>query len=72
MSELELLIVIVNSKLLKRYLKAKRWAPANSRALRQVRGGFRGIREARNSPVSRSPERGRADVKAGDDKVEKN
>ena len=33
-------IVIVNSKLLKRHSKAKRTAPANSRALRQIRGVF--------------------------------
>src|SRR6218665_631010 len=33
-------IVIVNSKLLKRHSKAKRRAPAYSRALRQIRGVF--------------------------------
>jgi len=41
-------IVIVNSKLLKRYSKAKGTrAPAYSRALRRIKGGFqRGSREA--------------------------
>src|SRR6218665_1564341 len=38
-------IVIVNSKLLKRHSKAKRRAPAYSRALRQIRGFF-----PKNSP----------------------
>src|SRR6218665_3462239 len=33
-------VVIVNSKLLKRHSKAKRRAPAYSRALRQIRGVF--------------------------------
>src|SRR6218665_2733311 len=36
-------IVIVNSKLLKRHSKAKRRAPAYSRALRQIRGVFQRI-----------------------------
>src|SRR6218665_3448027 len=36
-------LVIVNSKLLKRHLKAKRRAPAYSRALRQIRGVFQRI-----------------------------
>ena len=36
----ELVIVIVNSKLLKRHSKAMRRAPAYSRALRQIRGVF--------------------------------
>src|SRR6218665_2164927 len=35
-----IVIVIVNSKLLKRNSKAKRRAPAYSRALRQIRRGF--------------------------------
>src|SRR6218665_28441 len=35
-----LVIVIVNSKLIKRHSKAKRRAPAYSRALRQIRGVF--------------------------------
>src|SRR6218665_3055884 len=38
-------IVIVNFKLLKRHSKAKRRAPAYSRALRQIRGFF-----PKNSP----------------------
>src|SRR6218665_3895714 len=38
-----IVIVIVNSKLLKRHLKAKRRAPAYSRALRQIRGVFQRI-----------------------------
>src|SRR6218665_912704 len=38
-----IVIVIVNSKLLKRLLKAKRRAPAYSRALRQIRGVFQRI-----------------------------
>src|SRR6218665_820741 len=36
-------IVIVNFKLLKRHSKAKRRAPAYSRALRQIRGVFQRI-----------------------------
>src|SRR6218665_4213085 len=36
-------IVIVNSKLLKRRSKAKRRAPAYSRALREIRGVFQRI-----------------------------
>src|SRR6218665_1535690 len=40
-----LVIVIVNSKLLKRHSKAKRMAPAYSRALRQIKGVF-----SKNSP----------------------
>src|SRR6218665_3588929 len=39
------IIVIVNSKLLKRHSKAKRRAPAYSRGLRQIRGVF-----PKNSP----------------------
>src|SRR6218665_31644 len=35
-----IVIVIVNSKLLKRHSKAKRRAPAYSRARRQIRGVF--------------------------------
>ena len=35
--------VIINSKLLKRHSKAKRRAPAYSRALRQIRGVFQKI-----------------------------
>jgi len=35
-----IVIVIVNSKLLKRHSKAKRREPAYSRALRQIRGFF--------------------------------
>src|SRR6218665_2438759 len=38
-----IVIVIVNSKLLKRHLKAKRRATAYSRALRQIRGVFQRI-----------------------------
>src|SRR6218665_1770328 len=37
------IIVIVNSKLLKRHSKAKHRAPAYSRALRQIRGVFQRI-----------------------------
>src|SRR6218665_2676811 len=40
---LVIVIVIVNSKLLKRHSKAKRRAPAYSRALRQIRGVFQRI-----------------------------
>jgi len=36
-------LVILNSKLLKRHSKAKRRAPAYSRALRQIRGVFQRI-----------------------------
>ena len=38
-----IVIVIINSKLLKRHLKAKCRAPAYSRALRQIRGVFQRI-----------------------------
>src|SRR6218665_3866769 len=38
-----IVIVIVNSKLLKRHSKAKRRAPAYSRALRQISGVFQRI-----------------------------
>src|SRR6218665_208071 len=38
-----IVIVIVNSKLLKRHSKAKHRAPAYSRALRQIRGVFQRI-----------------------------
>jgi len=38
-----MLIVIVNSKLLKRHSKAKRRAPAYSRVLHQIRGVFQRI-----------------------------
>ena len=51
-----MLIVIVISKLLKRYSKAKRTrAPAYSRALRRIKGGF--PKEVRRSsgPISRVP-----------------
>ena len=43
MTSSDLVIVIVNSKLLKRHSKAKRRAPAYSRALRQIRGVFQRI-----------------------------
>jgi len=40
-AEADLVIVIVISKFLKRYSKAKRtMAPAYSRALRRIKGGF--------------------------------
>src|SRR6218665_273733 len=47
-------IVIVISKLLKRYSKAKRTrAPAYSRALRRIKGGFqRGVKRS-SGPISR-------------------
>src|SRR6218665_3987562 len=44
-------IVIVNSKLLKRHSKAKRRAPAYSRALRQIRGVFQRIVRGRPRSV---------------------
>src|SRR6218665_2294852 len=51
-----IVIVIVISKLLKRYSKAKRTrAPAYSRALRQIKGGFqRGVKRS-SGPNSRVP-----------------
>jgi len=51
-----IVIVIVISKLLKRYSKAKRTrAPAYSRALRRIKGGF--PKRVRRSwgPISRVP-----------------
>src|SRR6218665_337519 len=44
-----IVIVIVNSKLLKRHSKAKRRAPAYSRALRQIRGVFQRIVRGRQT-----------------------
>src|SRR6218665_1434278 len=61
-----IVIVIVISKLLKRYSKAKRTrAPAYSRALRRIKGGFqRGVK--RNSgPNSRVPGGDRVAVRVG-------
>src|SRR6218665_479523 len=51
-----LMFVIVISKFLKRYSKAKRTrAPAYSRALRRNRGGFqRGVKRS-SGPISRVP-----------------
>src|SRR6218665_32106 len=51
-----IVIVIVISKLLKRYSKAKRTrAPAYSRALRRIKGGFqRGVKRS-SGPNSRVP-----------------
>ena len=50
------IFVIVISKLLKRYSKAKRTrAPAYSRALRRIKGGFpKGVRRS-SGPISRVP-----------------
>src|SRR6218665_24054 len=49
-------VVIVISKLLKRYSKAKRTrAPAYSRALQRIKGGFpKGVKRS-SGPISRVP-----------------
>ena len=59
-------IVIVISKFLKRYLKAKRTrAPAYSRALRRIKGGFqRGVKRS-SGPNSRVPGEDRVAVRVG-------
>ena len=59
-------IVIVISKLLKRYSKAKRTrAPAYSRALRRIKGGFpKGVKRS-SGPISRVPEGDRVAVRVG-------
>jgi len=51
------IIVIVISRFIKRYLKAKRtWAPAYSRALRLIKAGFPWGRVKRSSgQISRIP-----------------
>src|SRR6218665_1552914 len=55
--DIVIIIVIVISKFLKRYLKAKRTtAPAYSRALRLIKGGFqRGVKKSSGPPGARSP-----------------
>src|SRR6218665_261730 len=59
-------IVIVISKLLKRYSKAKRIrAPAYSQALRRIKGGFqRGVKRS-SGPNSRVPGGERVAVRVG-------
>ena len=66
MTVCDIVIVIVISKLLKRYSKAKRTrAPAYSRALRRIKGGFqRGVKRS-SGPISRVPEGGRVAVRVG-------
>src|SRR6218665_1568984 len=61
-----ILIAIVISKLLKRYAKAKRTrAPAYSRALRRIKGGFqRGVKRS-SGPISRVPGGDRVAVRVG-------
>ena len=62
------MIVIVNSKFLKRYSKAKRRAPAYSRALCRIRGVVqRSMSSGGPSPVARETRErgGRAAAKAG-------
>ena len=61
-------IVIVISRFLKRYLKAKRTrAPAYSRALRRIKGGFQRERGASRETQVQFPEyqRDRVAVKVG-------
>jgi len=62
--------LIVISRFLKRYLKAKRTrAPAYSRALRWIKAGFqRGVKIS-SGPVSRIPEGDRVAVKVGVDEM---
>src|SRR6218665_3793646 len=61
-----IVIVIVISKLLKRYSKAKRTrAPAYSRALRRIKGGFpMGVKRS-SGPNSRVPGGDRIAVRVG-------
>ena len=67
------MIVIVISRFLKRYLKAKRTrAPAYSRALRRIKGRFpkggqapRAVCYSRFGPISRIQEGDRVAVKVG-------
>src|SRR6218665_2388640 len=61
-----IVIVIVISKLLKRYSKAKRIrAPAYSRALRRIKGGFpKGVKRS-SGPNSRVPGGDRVAVRVG-------
>ena len=61
-----IVIVIVISKLIKRYSKAKRTrAPAYSRALRHIKGGFqRGVKRS-SGPISRVPGGDRVAVRVG-------
>src|SRR6218665_2154124 len=61
-----IVIVIVISKLLKRYSKAKRMrAPAYSRALRRIKGGFpKGVKRG-SGPNSRVPGGDRVAVRVG-------
>ena len=69
----QLVIVIVISKLLKRYSKAKRTrAPAYSRALRRIKGGFSKGRVKRSSgSISKIPGGDRVAVKVCVVQVEK-
>ena len=60
-----IVIVIVNSKLLKRRTKAKRRAPAYSRALRQIRGVFQRIVRGKLRSGCQKVRGGRLGVKAG-------
>ena len=71
-SMIVIVIVIVISKLLKRYSKAKRTrAPAYSRALRRIKGGFqRGVKRS-SGPISRIPGGDGVAVKVGVVQVEK-
>src|SRR6218665_2399300 len=63
---IDIVIVIVISKLLKRYLKAKRTrAPAYSRALRRIKGAFqRGVKRS-SGLISRIPGGDRVAAKVG-------
>ena len=58
-------IVVVVSKLLERHSKAKRWAPAYSRALRQIRGVVQRIVHGRLRSGFQRVRGGRLGVKAG-------
>src|SRR6218665_3822069 len=65
-------IVIVISRFLKRYSKAKRTrAPSYSRALRRIKGGFSKGVKGSSGPISRIPGGDRVAVKVGVVQVEK-
>ena len=65
-------IVIVISRLLKRYLKAKRTrAPAYSRALQRIKGVPKGVNRSSSGPISRIPGGDRVAVKVGVVQMEK-
>ena len=71
-SDTNLVIVIIISRLLKRYLKAKCIrAPAYSRARRRIKGEFQRKVKRSSGPISRIPGGDRVAVKVGVVQMEK-